>query len=155
MLPGPDLAPASAIPWLDWAIACLNSLASTEWPPEDTLNEPRESVGQENRVLDASIRAISQRKSRDNAMPELKLVEFSVELPEAQTVQLASDFTDWEENSLDMVRFDRGVWSTTVPLPPGIYAYRFLVDGQWYDDPRAIWRDTQPGDTPKAFVRVK
>jgi len=54
-----------------------------------------------------------------------------------------------------MIRFDGGIWSTTVPLPAGIYAYRFLADGQSYDDPRAIRRDANSCGAPKAFVHVK
>ena len=56
-------------------------------------------------------------------------------------VQLAADFTEWEKSPIDLIRFENGVWSTTVPLPPGVYAYRFLVDGHWYDDPRALRRN--------------
>jgi len=29
----------------------------------------------------------------------------------------------------------RGVWKTTVTLAPGRYAYRFLIDGEWVNDP--------------------
>lgn len=106
-------------------------------------------------LLDASLRALRQRKRTDNSMPPLKLVEFFLEVPGAKTVQLAADFTDWRENPVDMIRFDRGTWSTTVPLPPGVYAYRFLVDGEWYDDPRAIRRDSNACGAAKAFVHVK
>lgn len=85
----------------------------------------------------------------------LKLVEFSVALPEAEIVQLAADFTDWDQAPLDMVRFEGGVWSTTVPLAAGIYPYRFLVDGRWYDDPRALRKKPGSLRATKAFVQVK
>ena len=106
-------------------------------------------------ILDASIRALSHRKPVDNSTPTLKLVAFSVELPEATRVQLAADFTDWEQFPLDMMRFEDGVWATTVPLPPGIYAYRFLVDGKWYDDRRST--PNEPGVTAdgRVFVMVR
>jgi 1,4-alpha-glucan branching enzyme len=33
---------------------------------------------------------------------------------------------------------DRGHWSITVPLAPGRYEYKFLVDGRtWWNDPAA------------------
>jgi len=56
---------------------------------------------------------------------------------------------------LDMVKFDGGIWSTTVPLPAGIYSYRFLVDGEWYDDPRSVRRAPNSRSSEKAFVQVK
>lgn len=88
-------------------------------------------------------------------MPELKLVEFSLEMPGAKSVQLAADFTDWQSSPIDMIRFGDGVWSTTVPLPPGVYGYCFLVDGCWHEDPRAIRRVNLPGDIGKALIMVK
>jgi hypothetical protein len=110
---------------------------------------------QESKIFDASMRALSHRKRTNNSMPDLKFVGFSVVLPEAKTVQLAADFTDWNESPLDMVKFDGGIWSTTVPLPAGIYAYRFLVDGEWYDDPRSVRRTPNSRSSEKAFVQVK
>jgi len=110
---------------------------------------------QESKIFDASMRALSHRKPTNNSMPDLKFVGFSVVFPEAKTVQLAADFTDWDESPLDMVRFDGGIWSTTVPLPAGIYSYRFLVDGEWYDDPRSVRRSPNSRGPEKAFVQVK
>lgn len=94
-------------------------------------------------------------QERPGLTATLKLVEFSVELPDAKIVQLAADFTEWEEAPLDMMRFDSGIWVTTVPLPAGIYAYRFLADGEWYDDPRAARRDPDSPGAAKTFVQVK
>ena len=91
-------------------------------------------------------------RNSDDAGRGLKQVEFFVELPDAKTVQLAADFTDWDEAPLDMIRFDGGIWSATVSLPAGIYTYRFLADGEWYDDPRAVRR--YPGSL-EACVQVK
>jgi hypothetical protein len=110
---------------------------------------------QESKIFDASMRALSHRKRTNNSMPDLKFVGFSVVFPEAKTVQLAADFTDWDESPLDMVKFDGGIWSTTVPLPAGIYSYRFLVDGEWYDDPRSVRRTPNSHGPEKAFVQVK
>ena len=37
-----------------------------------------------------------------------------------------------------------GVWRTTVELGPGIHHYRFLVDGEWRDDPECVLREPNP-----------
>jgi len=29
-----------------------------------------------------------------------------------------------------------GVWNKTVIIPPGKYEYKFLIDGDWREDPR-------------------
>lgn len=84
----------------------------------------------------------------------LKLVEFSLVMPAAKTVQLAADFTDWDVAPINMIRFSDGVWSTTVPLPPGTYAYRFLVDGNWHDDPRSVKRHQGSTGAAEVFVKI-
>jgi hypothetical protein len=36
-----------------------------------------------------------------------------------------------------MIRLEDGKWAKELALPPGRYEYRFVVDGQWVDDPAA------------------
>jgi hypothetical protein len=129
---------------------------SSGWrSPSEMFKTALINASQESEIFDASLRALNHRKPSDNSMPELKLVEFCVELPAAKIVQLAADFTDWDEFPLDMMRFDDGIWSMTVPLPAGIYFYRFLVDGEWYDDPRAAQCDPNRAGSARAFVQIK
>jgi len=69
--------------------------------------------------------------------PEIREVEFQLEAPSAASVLLAASFTAWEKFPLNLIKMRDGIWSIFVPLLPGIYAYRFIVDGQWRDDPQA------------------
>ena len=80
----------------------------------------------------------SVRKLSDHLLVELKTTEFHLEAPFAESVKLAADFTDWDQFPLDMIKSEDGVWYTTVPLPPGHYSYRFIVDGEWCDDPSSV-----------------
>ena len=85
---------------------------------------------------------------------ELKKIEFVLEAPSARSVKLAGDFTDWEKFPLDLMQSEDGVWSSVVPLTPGRYSYRFIVDGQWCDDPRSIQRVSNPFGTENAVLTV-
>ncbi len=60
---------------------------------------------------------------------------FSFTAPEAAVVLLAGDFTGWQERPVPMSKRAGGLWQTTVDLPPGRHHYRFVVDGDWRDDP--------------------
>ncbi len=71
-------------------------------------------------------------------------VTFSLLAPEAQTVALAGDFTSWQAEPLSLKKQKSGVWKIAVPLPPGSYQYRFLVDGKWCDDPECVQRAPNP-----------
>lgn len=46
------------------------------------------------------------------------------------------DFNEWNVNTHPMKKNKRGVWEKAVMLPPGRYEYKFLVDGQWRNDPK-------------------
>jgi 1,4-alpha-glucan branching enzyme len=69
----------------------------------------------------------------------MKRVRFSLTAPEAKTVLLVGDFTDWDVNARRMRRTKAraDTFATTVALEPGTYEYKFIVDGQWLHDPEA------------------
>ena len=66
--------------------------------------------------------------------------EFFYSAPEANSVQLVGDFTHWQSKPINLVKQAHGVWKASVSLPAGTYHYRFLVDGQWCDDPQCTLR---------------
>jgi 1,4-alpha-glucan branching enzyme len=66
--------------------------------------------------------------------------EFFYSAPEANSVQLVGDFTHWQSKPINLVKQANGVWKTSVSLAAGTYHYRFLVDGQWRDDPQCTLR---------------
>ncbi len=62
--------------------------------------------------------------------------QFTVEAPGATSVRLVGDFTDWQQHPIEMKRGRKGdAWKASVALTPGTHHYRFLVDGEWRDDP--------------------
>jgi len=69
---------------------------------------------------------------------------FSITAPTALSVHLVGDFTHWQEKPMALKKGRDGVWKVTVPLSPGTYHYRFLVDGQWRDDPECTLRVPNP-----------
>jgi 1,4-alpha-glucan branching enzyme len=69
---------------------------------------------------------------------------FSFRAPEAMSVQLVGDFTNWQEHPVSLHKSTSGVWQTIVDLSPGTHHYRFLVDGEWRDDPECGLRAPNP-----------
>ncbi|HMP81295.1 MAG TPA: isoamylase early set domain-containing protein [Verrucomicrobiota bacterium] len=70
--------------------------------------------------------------------------EFAFTAPGAMSVQLVGDFTHWQSSPVNMKKGARGVWKATVELDPGTHHYRFLVDGQWRDDPECTTHVPNP-----------
>lgn len=70
---------------------------------------------------------------------QVVLVRFVLQSPAARTVSLAGDFNGWSVQRTPLTDPDGdGVWTVTLPLRPGRYQYKFLVDGQrWTVDPGA------------------
>lgn len=52
----------------------------------------------------------------------------------AKKVILSGTFNRWSENQFKMHKADAS-WEITLQLRPGEYQYRFIVDGQWIEDP--------------------
>jgi 1,4-alpha-glucan branching enzyme len=78
------------------------------------------------------------------AKSDQKKQTFSFKAPDALSVMLVGDFTHWQEQPISLKKQKGGIWKTTVSLPPGSYHYRFLVDGQWRDDPECTLRVPNP-----------
>jgi hypothetical protein len=71
--------------------------------------------------------------------PATIMVRFQLKAPQAKQVFLAGDFNGWSVTTTPLAEMDgSGVWSVTVPLAPGRYQYKFLVDGRrWVIEPDA------------------
>jgi 1,4-alpha-glucan branching enzyme len=67
-----------------------------------------------------------------------QLQPFSLKAPNATSVQISGDFTQWLENPVDLKKNEHGVWTGSFLLDLGIHYYRFIVDGVATLDPRTI-----------------
>jgi 1,4-alpha-glucan branching enzyme len=63
-------------------------------------------------------------------------VIFAAHFELAKSVLLAGDFNNWTPQATPLATGTRpGDWRTALPLPPGRYKYRLVVDGKWITDP--------------------
>jgi len=67
-------------------------------------------------------------------------VTFRVEAPEAKSVHVVGDFNRWKVGDTAMTR-EREGWTVGLELPPGRYAYQYVLDGKtWLCDPASPLR---------------
>lgn len=66
-----------------------------------------------------------------------KRVTFILDDPTAHEVMLAGSFNAWNPSARPLKKDTNGLWKTIMMLPKGMYEYRFVVDGQWKEDPKA------------------
>jgi chromosome partitioning protein len=65
-----------------------------------------------------------------------KGVVFTFKSMAARDVQLAGDFNNWvPDKGVQTRQAPDGAWEKIVRLGPGVYQYRYFVDGEWVPDP--------------------
>lgn len=84
-----------------------------------------------------------------------KEVQFNLFAPGAKSVSVAGSFNNWNQSQYKLTKDSRGNWSGSVPLKSGRYEYRFVVDGQWSDDPQAKATSGNAFGTKNAIINVK
>jgi hypothetical protein len=63
------------------------------------------------------------------------VVDFVIRSPGATRVALVGDFNNWDPQRTPLRPTDRqGEWAVSLPLPPGVYAYAYVVDGHLQPD---------------------
>jgi 1,4-alpha-glucan branching enzyme len=70
-------------------------------------------------------------------------VHFILDLPDARSVSLAGDFTDWNPDLYRLSRkTEEGRWEVRVRLRKNrLYTYNFVIDGEeWIPDPGSYYR---------------
>ena len=73
--------------------------------------------------------------------------------PDAREVYLVGDFNHWNPRADRMAKTKNG-FRKTLRLSPGEYQYKFLVDGQWHNDPGAAKQVPNAYGTMNSVVRV-
>jgi 1,4-alpha-glucan branching enzyme len=64
-----------------------------------------------------------------------KRITFKFNDSGADSVYLAGSFNSWNPSVRPLKKDAKGIWKTTISLPQGAHQYRFIVDGQWIEDP--------------------
>lgn len=80
------------------------------------------------------------------AQTHFRNILFKYRNPSAKKVSIVGDFNDWVPQ--DMEKDPRGLWSVTLKIPPGYYAYNFIVDGR----PQKDVNNPRITDTGRGFV---
>jgi chromosome partitioning protein len=62
-------------------------------------------------------------------------VVFAAKFEKAREVLVAGDFNNWNPITPMKANIRPGEWVMKLPLRPGRYRYRFVVDGKWMTDP--------------------
>ena len=77
----------------------------------------------------------------------------------AADVRIAGDFNGWvPDKGVRSVIESEGqtrVWTKVLHLPPGTYQYRYVVDGEWREDPGNAESVPGPSGRPNSVLVVR
>ena len=136
-------------PWrplrLRWPVAAATAVAgivalaiALEWggaPRSDRVASAPPAV-EANRppVLQAAPGTGREREPRPVPTPEaqvVKEVKIFFYYPPARTVAVTGDFNEWDPQGVPLTAAGKpGLWETQLRVPPGVYSYNFIVDGE-------------------------
>uniref|UniRef100_A0A7C4RWZ4 Glycoside hydrolase family 13 n=1 Tax=Fervidobacterium thailandense TaxID=1008305 RepID=A0A7C4RWZ4_9BACT len=57
---------------------------------------------------------------------------------DAKHVFIAGNFNNWSDKATEVYFIEDGWWEAILELQPGVYEYKFVVDGKWVTDPNAF-----------------
>jgi len=86
--------------------------------------------------------------------PKKKRVNFNLHAPKAEEVFVAGTFNDWDPLARPLKCDKKGTWRTWMNLPPGKHEYRFVVNGEWQEDPECEERALNAFGTYNSVVKV-
>lgn len=81
-------------------------------------------------------------------------VAFVVAAAGAHSVRIAGDFNDWNPDRTPMTHLRDGAFYARLPLGPGRYQYRYVVDGHWMRDPANPRMVTNPYGDVNSVVEL-
>lgn len=86
---------------------------------------------------------------------ETKTTEFKFYAPAAKKVTVAGSFNKWDTKKITAKKDSKGNWVAKVALKPGKHEYKFVVDGNWMNDPRCTSCVSNSFGSHNCLVEVK
>ena len=74
--------------------------------------------------------------------------------PNAKKVILSGTFNKWNEDFFQMQKTNDG-WELTLQLKPGEYEYKFIVDGNWIEDPGNNLKKRNEFDGYNSVIKIE
>jgi len=157
---GPEMVPTTLIRQADILVDKAEKLLATARPLfgpggiEDnglvsgTVNVPINIPEATPEQIQEKIDAIYGVRTTDDG------VMFVAHAPGARSVQLAGDFNNWSPEATFMSPNGGETFKALLPLAPGRYRYRYVVDGQWLNDPHNTYVEANPYGELNSVVEV-
>jgi chromosome partitioning protein len=163
---GPDMVPTTLLRQADDLAERATQLLATSQP---LFNKNKASAETEPEQGGTAVQTAPQEEQKPATHEEVQKkidkiygvhktddgILFATKAPGAGTVKLAGDFNDWNpENTPLQKNGDGQSFTTTLPLEPGRYRYRYVIDGNWHSDPHNEYVESNPFGELNSVVEI-
>ena len=100
----------------------------------DPLNTDRKDDGMGSYM--SIVKSVKGREGRQVTYRNIDniTVEFRIYKPDASLVSLVGDFNHWNPENNLLSKGKDGIWRLQMKLFPGLYRYKYIIDGEWVPD---------------------
>lgn len=148
---GPEMVPTALLRQADDLAERAEKLLATSKPlfGKNSFEADRKDVPSTPEEVQKKIEHIYGVRKTDQG------VLFATQAPGASNVAIAGDFNNWQPEATLMERNgDGSSFVALLPLPPGRYRYRYVIDGQWKSDPNNEYVESNPFGELNSVVEV-
>ncbi len=147
---GPDMVPTTLLRQADELAEQAERLLATTKPLFDrkNLKESNREPATPEEIQQKIDEIYGVHATRDGVL-------FVADAPGASSVHLAGDFNNWSPEATPMMRANEKAFKALLPLAPGRYRYRLVVDGQWRNDPHNTYVESNPFGELNSVVEVQ
>jgi len=126
---------------------------------KDYFSLSREIITQEEPAVPVSLPQKNLEKRMKEilkeTLPKLSTVTLTIKAPGAKEVYLAGEFNNWKLDENSRMEQTNGSWTKRLKLDKGSYRYRFVVDGDWIEDPENPLNRLNPYGSKDSLLEVK
>jgi len=105
--------------------------------------------------MKSGVQARSDGSLSSRKQPPSGKVRFEFVHSTARRVSVVGTFNGWNADVDQMTLRESGNWVKELELPPGTYEYRYVVDGEWVQDPRAEHSVINPFGERNSLLSVR
>jgi len=125
---------------------------------KDYFSLAREIITQEKPVSGAKAPIELEKRMNEilaEKLPKFNDLTLTIDAPSAKEVHLVGDFNGWKVDKESFMTREEGTWKKNLRLNPGKYHYRFVVDGNWTEDPVNPKKEKNPFGELNSLIEIK
>jgi hypothetical protein len=87
-------------------------------------------------------------------LPKINTITLTVKAPDAKEVYIAGEFNNWKLDDHSRMEKTNGCWTKRLSLDKGKYRYRFVIDGNWSEDPANPLKQLNPYGAMDSLIEI-